>query len=202
MANWWWRADYAESCNCAHGCPCNVTQLPTDGTCQAVVAWKVREGAFGSTRLDGLALGLIVRWPNAIHRGNGRAVVFVDERADTAQRDALSRIGTGAAGDGGPFAIFAGTYAEPATVVVGPLRFERDGRRASLRFGELASAEIGPVRGDMDGSEADVHLVMPSGFVFRDALIANTNQCETKATGLSFRHRNSSAFLSEVAYNV
>ena len=26
---WWWRADYIESCNCAYGCPCNTSMLPT-----------------------------------------------------------------------------------------------------------------------------------------------------------------------------
>jgi hypothetical protein len=38
--------------------------------------------------------------PNPIHRGNGRAVVFIDERANEKQRAALSEIGTGKAGPG------------------------------------------------------------------------------------------------------
>ncbi len=69
MSKWWWKADYIESCNCAHGCSCNLTMIPTDGTCQAIDAWKIREGAFDTTQLDGLGLALILRWPNPIHRG-------------------------------------------------------------------------------------------------------------------------------------
>jgi hypothetical protein len=46
----------------------------------------IREGAFDTTRLDGLGIALILRWPNPIHRGNGRCVVFIDERADQLPR--------------------------------------------------------------------------------------------------------------------
>src|SRR5260221_14557275 len=80
--------------------------IPTDGTCQAIDAWKIREGAFDTTQLDGLGLALILRWPNPIHRGNGRCVVFIDERADEAQRKSLSEIGTGKAGQRWPIRDF------------------------------------------------------------------------------------------------
>jgi hypothetical protein len=201
-SNWWWKADYFETCNCAHGCSCNLTMLPTDGTCQAIDAWKIREGASDGVRLDGLGIALIVRWPNPIHKGNGRAVVFVDERADEAQREALSRIGKGEAGPGGPFEIFATTYAQPPEVAFGSIRLERQGRRGSLELGNVARATLGPVLSDMDGGEADAHMVLPSGFIWKDGVIVNTESCEVNAPGLTFRHSGSSAFFSEVAYNV
>jgi hypothetical protein len=115
MSKWWWKADYIESCNCAHGCPCNFTAIPTDGTCQAVGAYRIHEGAYDNVRLDGCGFGWILRWPNPIHRGNGRCVIFIDERADKAQRAALSEIVSGKAGPGGPFEIFVSTYSEPPT---------------------------------------------------------------------------------------
>jgi len=58
---------------------------------------------------------VLLRWPNPIHRGNGRCVIFIDERADKAQRAALSEIVSGKAGPGGPFEIFVSTYSEPPT---------------------------------------------------------------------------------------
>jgi hypothetical protein len=69
MSKWWWKADYIETCNCTHGCSCNLTMLPTDGTCQGLNCWQIREGAYNGTRLDGLGIALINRWPNPIHRG-------------------------------------------------------------------------------------------------------------------------------------
>ncbi len=202
MADWWWKADYLETCNCSYGCPCNLTMIPTDGTCQAIDVWHIKEGAYKDARLDGLIIALIVRWPNPIHKGNGRAVVFVDERANEAQRDALSKIGTGQAGLGGPFQIFATTYSEPAKVVYGPIQLERRGKQATLRLGNVARAEIEPIRSDMDNSVADAHMVLPSGFIWKDSEIVNTKICDVNIGGLSFQHENSSAFLSVVEYNI
>jgi hypothetical protein len=200
MATWWWKADYVETCNCAHGCPCNLTQIPTDGTCKSVVAWEIREGACDGVRLDGLTLGLIEHWPNPIHKGNGRCLIYIDERADPAQRAALERIGRGDAGAGGPFSIFAATYATPPAVVCGPVRLERKGRRVELALGELARATVAPVKEDL-GGEANARLVLPTGFIFTDGDIVNTDTCTVDAPGLSFSYRDTSAFYAQVAYN-
>jgi hypothetical protein len=64
MSKWWWKADYIESCNCAHGCPCNFTAIPTDGTCQAVGAYRIREVRTTTSGLmdvdsDGFSVGRI-----------------------------------------------------------------------------------------------------------------------------------------------
>jgi hypothetical protein len=202
MSKWWWKADFIESCNCAHSCPCNLTMIPTDGTCEAIDTWNIREGAFDGTRLDGLSIALILRWPNPIHRGNGRCVVFIDDRADDAQRKSLSEIGTGKAGPGGPFEIFAGTYAKPAAVRFGRFRYERQGRRALVELDDVARLQVGPVLGDLDQSEADVHLVLPSGFIYRDGRLVNTDKCEVMFPDWEFQYANSNAVFAEIEYNV
>jgi hypothetical protein len=202
MTDWWWKADYLETCNCDYGCPCNISAIPTDGTCQAIGAWDIKEGAYGNVRLDGLKIAQFVYWPNPIHEGNGKAVIFIDDGADESQRKALSEIATGQAGPGGPFEIFASTYSEPPKVIYGSVQLERNGKSATMRFGTLASAEIEPARSAMDDSVADIRMLLPSGFIWQDAEIVNTKVCEVDAEGLTFRHENSNAFLSEVAYNV
>ncbi len=202
MTKWWWKADYFETCNCAHGCPCNLNSVPTDGTCRAIDTWQIREGAYGDTGLNGLTLALIVAWPNPIHIGNGKAVLFIDERADPAQREALTRIGRGEAGPGGPFEVFASTFLEPAQVMIGHVQVKREGKRVSLRFGDVAHAELAPIRSAMDGAEANARMILPDGFIWRDSQLVNTNQCEVHAAGLEFQHNDSSAFLSQVEYNL
>lgn len=201
MAEWWWKAEYLETCNCDYGCPCNWTSIPTDGTCQAINAWEIKEGASGDVRLDGLGVALFSRWPNPIHEGNGRGVLYIDESADAGQREALARIGRGEAGPGGPFEIFNSTYVDRASVVHGPFALERSGKEASLKLGDLAHAEWEPIRSAMDNSPADVHLIIPGGFIFDDGEIVNTALCEVKADGLDFRHEGTNGFLSEVTYN-
>lgn len=200
MARWWWKADYVETCNCAHGCPCNFTQIPTDGTCRGVAVWEVREGACDGVRLDGLRVGFIEHWPNPIHKGNGTCIIVIDERADPAQRAALESIAKGEAGDGGPFALFATTLAAPATVLFGPVRLEREGKRVEMALADLAQVRVGPIKEDL-GGEANARLVLPTGFIFTDGDIVNTESCTVNAPGLRFSNRDTSAFYAQVAYN-
>src|ERR1700687_5492401 len=136
MSKWWWKADFIESCNCAHGCPCNFTGIPTDGTCKAVGTYWVREGAYDGTRIDGLGVAWMLYWPNPIHLGNGRCTIFIDERANEKQREALSEIVSGKAGPGGPFEIFAPTFSEAPSVRFGRFRFEREGKRGLVELNE------------------------------------------------------------------
>lgn len=201
MSRWWMKADYIETCNCAHGCPCNMTQIPTHGGCDAVVGYQIKAGECDGIDISGLTIGYVASWPGAIHHGNGHSVVIIDERATEAQRRALAAIATGEAGPGGPFEIFAGTMAEPAEQIVGKVDFELDGKRARLKFADVAEADVGPIIGDM-GDEANARMVLPEGFIFQDAQIANTDSGHAKTRRIDFTLANSNAFVSEVAYNV
>jgi len=80
--------------------------------------------------------------------------------------------------------------------------FEREGRTGVVELDDVARVQLGPVLSNVDQSEADAHLVLPSGFIFRDARIINTDQCEVTLPGLQFNHANSNAFFSEVEYNM
>lgn len=201
MSRWWLKARYIETCNCAHGCPCNLTQIPTYGGCDAVVGYDIVEGACDGVDLAGLKLGYVASWPRAIHQGNGHAVVIIDEKASQGQRAALEAIGTGRAGPGGCFEVFASTLNDPPEVIVAPIVFELHGKRGRLEFGRVAEATVGPIVGDM-GDEADARLILPSGFIFQDAVLCNSESGRAKAAHLDFRFDNTNAFVSEVAYNV
>ena len=202
MANWWWKANYFESCNCAHGCPCNVTAIPTDGTCKGINVWEIREGRYGDVQLGELSLAQFVAWPNPIHEGNGQAIIYIDERANAAQREALTQIATGKAGAGGPFEIFASTYSQPPEVFFGPVQLKQNGKVVTMDFGDMAHSEIEPTHSAMDNSVTDVRMVIPNGFIWQSAEIANTKVTEVNTQSLRFRMENSNAFLSEVEYNL
>jgi hypothetical protein len=195
------KADYIETCNCAHGCPCNLTQIPTHGGCDAVVGYQIKAGECDGIDLAGLNLGYVASWPGAIHHGNGHSVVIIDERANDAQRKALAEIASGEAGPGGPFEVFAGTMLEPPAQVIGPVEFALTGKRGSLKFADVAEATVGPIIGDM-GDEASARMQLPQGFIWQDAEIANTDSGRARARHIDFTLANSNAFLSEVAYNV
>jgi hypothetical protein len=201
MSKWWWRADYIETCNCAHGCPCNLTMIPTHGGCRGLEAFGIREGECDGVRLDGLNVAYAFSWPGPIHRGHGRAMVCIDDRASPAQRAALEKIATGEAGAGGPFEIFRSTFDERPAVVVGPVKLAVNGRNASIDIGAHGGVKVGPILSDMDGSEANARLVMPEGFIFRDGAIVNAVEGHVHGTGFDFSYGMSSAFIAEVTYN-
>jgi hypothetical protein len=58
----------------------------------AALAWKVESGTVAGTKLDGLGVVAVLSVSDTLglkQTGKGRAVVIVDEKATTAQRDAL-----------------------------------------------------------------------------------------------------------------
>src|SRR4030095_2845762 len=78
IPRWELELDYVESCNCNFGCPCNFSGYPTDGLCEALVAYHVKKGRFGKTRLDGLDVIYPAAWPKGTHpRGATRGAYHV-----------------------------------------------------------------------------------------------------------------------------
>src|SRR2546430_2505738 len=76
------------NCNCAYGCPCQFNALPTKGYCQAVASLEIDEGFHAATKLDGLRAVAVLAWPGPIHLGNGEALLIIDQRGSSAQREA------------------------------------------------------------------------------------------------------------------
>src|ERR1044071_1888240 len=128
---WNFEAEFIQACNCDYGCPCEFSAPPTRGNCEGSVAWQIRKGNFGSVKLDGLGLGFAVSWPKAIHEGNGTAAIFVDEKANAGQRDALLQIASGKAG-GLPFEIIVTTFSKILEPQFAPIKFNLNGRNSSV----------------------------------------------------------------------
>ncbi|KUN86406.1 DUF1326 domain-containing protein [Streptomyces griseoruber] len=93
--------DWFDTCNCAIPCPCTFAQPPSEGDCEGVLAWHIREGRFGDVRLDDLNVLMLGSFTGNVWTGEHTdpyAAVFVDERADDQQRAALGAIFGGEAG--------------------------------------------------------------------------------------------------------
>jgi hypothetical protein len=98
--SWSLRGDYFENCNCEVLCPCihNPRAEPTAGHCDVALAFHIHAGRFNDTALDGLNF-LVVLWtPTVMADGHWKTAVYIDERANTQQRDALSQILSGSVG--------------------------------------------------------------------------------------------------------
>ena len=60
IPNWWMKGDWFDVCSCNVPCPCGFAQAPTNNRCEGVMAYHIREGAYGDVRLDGLNVIVVV----------------------------------------------------------------------------------------------------------------------------------------------
>src|SRR6516164_1117773 len=141
---WMLKGREFNNCNCAYGCPCQFNALPTHGNCHAVVGIEIDKGHHRDTQLDGLKFAGIFAWPGAIHQGHGEAVVIIDERSNSTQRDALLRIISGEDTEPGAtfFQVFSSTLEKVHDPVFRKIDFEVDveTRKARLVIGGLVEA--------------------------------------------------------------
>ena len=124
---WQVEGDYFETCNCDFLCPCistNMQAKPTKGDCKVAMVYHVAKGHFGATALDDLSFAVVAQTPGPMIEGNWTVGLIVDERANDAQRDALTAIATGKAG--GPMAVLGSLIGNFAGVVSKPIHFEKD----------------------------------------------------------------------------
>jgi hypothetical protein len=92
--------DFIDFCKCAVPCPCSWGRPPTEGDCEGVIGYRIREGTYGEVKLDGLnAVGLSYFEGNIWEDGvKMKAGFILDEAADEEQREALQAIFGGQAG--------------------------------------------------------------------------------------------------------
>jgi hypothetical protein len=167
---WTIKAREFANCNCSYGCPCQFNGLPTYGNCRAVVGIQIDTGHHGSTRLDGLKVAGIFKWPGPIHEGNGEAAVIIDERATAPQREALLRILTGQDTEPGAtiFSVFASTLAKLHEPIFSKIDFEVDidGRTARLVVPGVIETRGEPILNPVTGQDHRVRIDMIGGFEY------------------------------------
>ncbi|HKV55335.1 MAG TPA: DUF1326 domain-containing protein [Candidatus Binataceae bacterium] len=150
MSNQSWRIDgeYFESCNCTLLCPCllsNAQARPTEGHCDVVLATHIARGTYGSADLSGLNAVQALTTPAEMSKGGGTLAVYVDSRANDAQRAALEAIFTGNAG--GPHSLMGGMIAHRLPTKTAQIDFRSDGRKFILSIPGISDVTIEGVIG-------------------------------------------------------
>jgi hypothetical protein len=196
-----WRivADEVATCNCAWGCPCQFNALPTHGRCEALVAVRIREGHFGSTKLDGISFASAFWWPRAIHEGDGIVQLAVDERATPEQRAAVVNITSGQHG-GTMFEIFASVVSKTLDPIYVPIQFESDRvkRVARLTVPGLGEFRAEPIKNPVTGEEHRARIQLPDGFEYKEAEMANCVENRATLGDKTISNRNSYAQFASV----
>jgi hypothetical protein len=114
-SDWRVEGDYFDGCNCKNICPCIFALDPTEGDCKGLAAWHIEQGHFTSRtnnktngndkngtksiNLANLNVILAVHAPGHMFTGpKWKLALYLDERANNDQRDALTKIFTGQVG--------------------------------------------------------------------------------------------------------
>jgi len=172
------------NCTCEYGCNCQFDALPDKGHCHAVAGIQINEGHYGKTKLDGLRIAAIFKWPKAIHEGNGEAIAFVDEKANTEQREALLKIMTGQ--DTDPFATMFAVYASTVTKMNAPvftkidLELDIDARTGRIFVKDYIDTKGEPIRSKATGEVSRTQIAKPHGFEYT---VAEIGSASSKTTG-------------------
>jgi len=195
---WQIKAKYYEACNCAYGCPCNMNGFPTHGKCEGSVGFHVLEGERDGVDLAGAKAVGAVKWPGAIHEGNGTMAVFID--GNEQQQEALVAILT-AADPGLPWEILAATVSEVHGPFFETIEIEDNGTDSRVKVGEKLEIQMESFTNPVTGAKHEVHMVLPDGFIFQDGKIGTTSVNMVNADGVTFDHAGNNAYYSEVNWS-
>ena len=195
---WSIEGDYYQACSCDYGCPCQFQAPPTLGFCADVSVWTIDKGNVGDVSLDGMAFGVSARWPEALHKGNGTAVVFIDERTNQQQRDAILTIVSGEAG-GLPFEIIAKITPNILGVGYVPFDIQGSGNKKSIRMGDKVGAAFDSIKNPVTGDPESVSVTHGTGFFFKDGDVVAATECRSELGGdLEFSYPNRAGYIARV----
>jgi hypothetical protein len=197
MTQWTLSGTYFETCNCEAACPCIFTSPPTEGDCTALVAWHIEQGRFDDVALDGLNVALAVYAPGTMVETKWKVAVYVDDRADETQKNALLAIFSGQTG--GHPAVLASFVEEILGVKSVPMRYAGEGKTRSLVIPDVTEAEIEAMEGQ--GGQPitiDNHpLCIAPG---EPATVARSKRFRFADHGLDWTLSGRNGFLSDFAY--
>ena len=185
---WKVAGQYYETCTCDFVCPCVLTQLaakPTKGSCSFAMSFKIDQGNFGQTRLDGLGFIVIGFTPEEMGKGNWSVGLIVDERASAEQRDAIVAIASGAAG--GPFAALSGLITNFVGVQSAPIQFERDGVKWSVNASSYLSMSAEPAMGIDPSATEPLQLRNTGHPATSNFTLAHARHSDVNVFGLSWK---------------
>ena len=202
---WTISGEYFENCNCAVVCPClmssqaPLTSMPTEGACEVAFAFHLDRGSYGDVPLDSLNAALIARTPGPMAEGNWTAALYVDERADDHQREALQAIFTGQAG--GVMGGFAPLISEVLGVKAVPIDYRVEGKRRSVEIPGIMNLAVRPAASAM-GEDKELVAINAHPFAPDGVAIAVGEQGSTWADyGLRWDNSGKNGHYAAIAWS-
>ncbi|PKM36848.1 MAG: hypothetical protein CVV06_08970 [Gammaproteobacteria bacterium HGW-Gammaproteobacteria-10] len=150
---WHLQGGYFEACNCETACPCIWLKPPSEGTCKLLVAWHIEKGHYQQVSLDNLNVVLACYSPGTMIEGNWQAALYIDDRADDDQANAITEIFGGRAG--GHPQILMSLVSEVLGIEKTPIYYSSEKNQRRLSIPGIAEAEIESIQG-ISGGESTI----------------------------------------------
>lgn len=184
-----WRLNgtYFENCSCDMVCPCTTSGLtmPADqDRCHLVLAFHVDRGEVDGLDVSDKTVVLVADTPPVMSEGNWRVGIVMDATASPEQAASLGAVFGGQAG--GPMAALAPLISETLGTESAVIDYTDDGRRHSVRVGDLIDIEIEDfVPPQLPGGEVErlTGMFHPANSTLT---IAKASRSRLSAFGLSF----------------
>jgi hypothetical protein len=213
--NWRIEGDYFDGCNCKSICPCIFALDPTEGDCKGLAAWHIEKGHFtngtnndrnsnssdNSINLANLNVVISVRAPgNMLTGSKWKIALYLDEKANNDQKEALTKIFTGQAG-GEFFAEMLSRVGEILGTRSVPIEFNIEGKkRRKIKIPSIAEMEIEGLAGSNPDIEPKVVNPAFSNTPGIDPIIARSTRHTYNDHGLEWDNSGKNAFYSRFAY--
>jgi hypothetical protein len=215
--DWRLEGDYFDGCNCKSICPCIFALDPTEGDCKGLAAWHIEKGHFtlenhddgdrnsiaanNSINLSNLNVVLSVHAPGHMLTGpKWKIAIYLDEKADDDQKNALTKIFTGQVG-GEFFAEILPLIGEVLGIRSVPIQFSTEGKkRRKMSIPSFAKMEIEGLTGSDPNVESKVINPAFSNTPGDDPIIARSTTHTYKDHGLQWDNSGRNAFYSRFTY--
>jgi hypothetical protein len=182
-----------EVCDCNVLCPCWIGEDPDNGTCDAVLAYRIDKGTIEGIDVSGLTIASIVFIPGNIQEGNINTIFFVDENASMAQENALMKAWRGELG--GPLADFAELTNEVITVERAPITFTVAEGKGTLQIGSGITPIVKAIMASYIGATGEPTTLVDSIF----STIPGSPAYVSKAS--TYRRNSSQYGLRDISLN-
>jgi hypothetical protein len=213
--DWRLEGDYFDGCNCKSICPCIFALDPTEGDCKGLAAWHIEKGHFtnwtngdmnsntsnNSINLASLNVVISVRAAgNMLTGSKWKIALYLDEKANKDQKEALTKIFTGQVG-GEFFAEMLSRVGEILGTKSVPIEFNIEGKkRRKIKIPSIAEMEIEGLAGSNPDIEPKVVNPAFSNTPGIDPIIARSTRHIYNDHGLEWDNSGKNAFYSRFAY--
>ncbi len=154
---WTIEGEIVVNCNCDVFCPCVVSlgrAQPTQGYCQAFMATRVDAGSYGDIDLSGLNVVHLLDIPGRMSEGGWTVALYVDDRADDDQAEALEQIFTGQArGNSGLLTLLVSDYLGMQRV---PVSYDLSGETRRINAADKIVGNVIPIPGSAPGEPVTI----------------------------------------------